>query len=334
MTDHLRTRGFGLKLALGALALIAAFFAAMTLGAAKTTVGDLWLALTGAEGEKLTILREIRLPRVVAAVFVGAALSVAGAVMQGMTRNPLADPGLLGLTAGASAALAAAMALIPGLSTFGIVLVCFAGAAAGTFLVFGISSMKRGGFSPFRLVLTGAAVSTFLFAVTDGMKLYFKIAKEVTMWTSGGLNGTNWHHVQVIAPFIAVGLAAAIAMSRQVTILSLSEEVAVGLGQNVNRIKRLLLFVVILLAGASVALVGNLVFVGLIVPHLVRGFVGTDYRYVVPMSALFGGAFMVLADLAARTVSAPYETPLVAIAAMIGLPMFLWIVRKGGRAFT
>jgi iron complex transport system permease protein len=334
-THHSRTTSFALKLGIGILILFAAFVVAIRVGAAETALREIGLALfTDAAGEKITMIREIRLPRAVAAIFVGAALSVAGAVMQGMTRNPLADPGLLGLTAGASAALAVSFAFSPGLNAFGKMLVCFVGAAVGTVLVFGIAAMRHGGFSPFRLVLAGSAISIFLYAVSDGISLAFKISKDVSMWTAGGLNGTSWAQLQVIAPFIAAGIFVAIVLSRHVTILSLNEEVAVGLGQNIKAVKGVLFGVIILLAGASVSLIGNLAFVGLIIPHLVRSIVGLDYRFVIPMSAVTGATFMLLADMIARTVSAPYETPVVAIAAVIGLPYFLWIVRKGGKSFT
>ncbi|MCC3372652.1 iron ABC transporter permease [Cohnella sp. REN36] len=335
MTEQRRTLPFGFKFIGGIVFFVAMFAVAMIFGAKHTSLSDVWQALfTRAAGDNISIIREIRLPREVAAIFVGAALAVSGAIMQGMTRNPLADPGLLGLTAGANAALAVTMAFLPSANYFGIMIACFIGAAVGTGLVFGIVSLKRGGFSPLRLVLAGAAVSAFLFAIAEGVGLAFKISKDVSMWTAGGLIGASWGQLQVIVPFIAVGLLASLALSRQLTILSMSEEVAVGLGQNTTRIKAILFAIMILLAGASVALVGNMTFIGLMIPHIVRAIVGTDYRYVVPMSAVTGGSFMLLADTLGRTINAPYETPVAAIVAMVGLPFFLFIVHKGGKAFT
>ncbi len=321
---------------LAAIVLFAAIFIlSMVLGAAHTPFGDVWSALTGgAGGEKVTMIREIRLPREIAAIFVGAALAVSGAIMQGMTRNPLADPGLLGLTAGANAALAVTLAIVPSVNYFGLMIACFIGAAVGAGLVFGISAVKRGGFSPLRIVLAGAAISAFLYAVADGVGIAFKISKDVSMWTSGGLIGANWDQLKVIVPFIVVGVLIAILLSKQLTILSLSEEVAVGLGQKTARVKTVLFVVTVMLAGASVALVGSLTFIGLMIPHIVRAIAGTDYRLTIPMSAIFGAAFMMLADTLARTVSAPYEAPIAAIVAILGLPFFLIIVRKGGRAFS
>lgn len=319
-------------LSLLVLAVIAAL--SLCIGAANTSLQDVYQAISGQEGGKhYAILREIRFPRIIAAIFVGSALAVAGAIMQGVTRNPLADPGLLGLTAGANAALALMLALLPKSSYYMLILACFIGAGIGMIIVYSIGASTKGGFSPLKLVLAGAAVSALLQAVAEGTGILFKIAKDVSMWTSGGLVGTTWH-VLIIVPFIIIGLVIAFIFSRQLTILSLNEEVAVGLGQNTTLIKVIMMVVVVILAGSAVALVGNLAFIGLMVPHIVRALVGTDYRFVLPMSAIIGGLLMVAADLLARIVNAPYETPVVAIISILGLPFFLLLVRKGGRQFV
>ncbi|MEH7585429.1 MULTISPECIES: FecCD family ABC transporter permease [Priestia] len=333
--DNQRFIPFLYKLIGALLVFIIMFGYSMIFGAADISIKDVWLALSSSSvNEQISIIRDIRLPREIAAVFVGAALSVSGAIMQGMTRNPLADPGLLGLTSGANAALAVTIAFIPSVNYLGITIACFIGAAVGAILVFGIAAIKRGGFSPLRIVLAGAAVSAFLYAIGEGVGIYFKISKDVSMWTAGGIVGTSWGQLQIIVPFIVGGIFIALLLSRQLTILSLNEEVAVGLGQQTTKVKTILFVVMILLAGASVALVGNMVFIGLMIPHIVRGIVGTDYRYIIPMSAVTGAAFMLLADTLGRTVSAPYETPIAAVVSMIGLPFFLVIVRKGGKAFS
>ncbi|WP_068985635.1 MULTISPECIES: FecCD family ABC transporter permease [Lysinibacillus] len=303
----------------------------LCVGAANTSIQDVYEAVVGQSGGKhYTILREIRFPRIIAAIFVGSALAVAGAIMQGVTRNPLADPGLLGLTAGANAVLALTMAFIPNASYMMLIFACFVGAGIGMMIVYGIGASTKNGFSPLKLVLAGAAVSALLQAIADGTGILFQISKDVSMWTSGGLIGTTWQALMIV-PFIIIGLIVAFIFSRQLTILSLNEEVAVGLGQNTTVIKGIMMFVVVVLAGSAVALVGNLAFVGLMVPHIVRAIVGTDYRLVLPMSAIIGGWFMVTADFAGRMINAPYETPVVAIISIIGLPFFLLLVRKGGR---
>lgn len=325
-----RIRAYPIKFILSLAALAAAFAAAMLLGAKDTSIRELWLVLSGQSHDgKITMLREIRYPREVAAILVGAALAVSGAIMQGLTRNPLADPGLLGLSAGARAALAVALTLMPALNYFGIMITCFIGAAGGMLLVIGISAVKKGGLSPLRLVLAGTAVTFFLYAVSDGMGLLFKTSKNVTVWTSGGLIGTSWGQIQAIAPFIVFGIVVAIVLAKSLTILSLNEEAAVSLGLRTAYIKVALYVVVILLAGSAVALVGNMAFIGLMIPHIVRALFGIDYRSIIPMSAVWGATFMLAADTLGRTLNAPFETPVVAIIAVLGLPFFLFIVRKG-----
>jgi iron complex transport system permease protein len=326
---------FVYKLILGIVVFIGSFFISMVYGAADTSVKEVWLALTTAKTtDTITMLQEIRFPRGTAAIFVGAALGVSGAIMQGLTRNPLADPGLLGLTAGANAVLALTIALVPAANYFIIMIACFFGAAIGAIMVMGIGAMKRGGFSPLRIVLAGAAVSAFLYAIAEAVGIFYKISKDVSMWTAGGIIGTTWGQLQVIIPVIILGIVISLFLSRQLTILSLNEELAIGLGQKITQIKFALFIIIILLAGASVALVGNLAFIGLMIPHIVRVIVGTDYRFILPMSAIFGATFMLLADMLGRTINAPYETPVAAIVAIMGLPFFLLIVNKGGKELS
>lgn len=302
------------------------------LGARDILVLNVLRALfTDIVNEQTLIIKEIRLPRELAALFVGAALAVSGAIMQGMTRNPLADPGLLGLSAGANMALAIVMAFAVQVSFMSTIIACFVGAAVGAGLVFGIGSMKRGGFSPVRLVLAGSAVSAFLYAVSQGVAIHFKVAKDVSMWTSGGFVGSSWDQLSLVIPIVTVGITAAILLSKQVMILSLSEDVATGLGQNIMLIKAVLFILVVMLAGVSVAIAGNLIFVGLMVPHLARKLVGIDYKRIIPVSAIMGAIFMLGADTAARVVNAPFETSVAAIVAVLGIPFFLFIVNKGGK---
>ncbi|MDA2738755.1 iron ABC transporter permease [Bacillus cereus group sp. Bc015] len=333
--DNTRSIAFTYKLILSIIAFFLIFMVAMVLGAADTSIKDVWSALTSsAKGDKISIIREIRLPREVAAIFVGAGLAVSGAIMQGLTRNPLADPGLLGLSGGANAALALTLAFNPSISYLYLTLACFIGAAVGAIMVFGIGMVKKGGLSPLRIVLAGAAVSAFLLAISEGFGIYFKISQDVSLWTAGGVIGTTWSQLKVIIPVISISIFIAILLAKKLTVLSFSEEVAIGLGQKIIVIKTILFIIIILLAGASVALVGNMAFIGLMVPHMVRPIVGPDYRFVIPMSAIAGASFMLLADTIGRTINAPYETPVAAIVAIVGLPFFLFIVRKGGKMFS
>ncbi|QAY67387.1 FecCD family ABC transporter permease [Paenibacillus protaetiae] len=327
---------FAFQLFLNLVLFVVMFAIAVMLGAKNVSLSDIWSALTNphAAGEDISVIRELRLPREVGGVLVGSALAVAGAIMQGLTRNPLADPGLLGLTAGANAALAISFALIPGTGYFGTMCACFIGAAFGAMVVFGIASLRKRKVSPLRMVLAGSAVSALLGAVADAISLHYKIAKSVSMWTSGGLVGTTWSQVTTIAPVIVACVIASLLLSRQLTILSLNENVAVGLGLRTTQVKIALYVLITLLAGAAVALVGNLAFVGLMIPHLIRTLAGTNYRTILPLSAIAGGTFMVFADTLGRMINVPFETPVASIVAIIGLPFFLFIVRKGVRSVS
>lgn len=335
MMRFVRKLPFPIQLAAAIVLLVIAVLAAVRFGAANTSWQDVFHAMLAKSGggEYDSVLREIRFPRVIAAVFVGCALAAAGAIMQGVTRNPLADPGLLGLTAGANAALALTMAFMPTASYYFLIVACFIGAGFGMFLVFGIGTVMKDGFSPLKLVLAGASVSAFLQALAEGTGLIFDISKDISMWTSGGLIGTTWQALLVV-PVILLGLFLSLLSSRQLTVLSLHEEAAVGLGLRTTWIKTLLMIIVVLLAGSAVALVGNLAFVGLMIPHIARSLVGSDYRFILPMCTVLGGLFMVGADLAGRLVNAPFETPVVAIVSVVGMPFFLIFVRKGGRALA
>ncbi|MGO1527648.1 FecCD family ABC transporter permease [Senegalia sp. (in: firmicutes)] len=322
---------FGFKLFIAIILMVFAFIISMVFGAAEVSLHDVWLAIsTNIKVDKVLIIREIRLPREIAAIFVGAALAVAGAIMQGITKNPLADPSLLGLTSGANLALAIAIAFFPSANYMVILVSCFIGSALAVLLVFRISSSKKGGFSPLRIVLAGSAISTFLYAIAQGIQIYFKLSKDVSMWTAGGLVGTSWRQLAMIVPFIVVGIIMAIFSSRQLTILSLSEDVAVGLGQKTTKVKAILFIAVTILAGASVALASNLVFIGLMIPHIAYFLVGKDYKFVIPISAVLGATLMLIADTLGRIINAPYETPVTAIVSVIGLPFFLFIVHRGG----
>ncbi|MDN4072072.1 FecCD family ABC transporter permease [Fictibacillus terranigra] len=306
---------------------------AVSVGAAKINFVTVWNAILdydpGREADRIIV--SLRLPRELGAAAVGAAFAVSGAIMQGMTRNPLADPGLLGLNAGASLALACVFAFHTGANYFTVMIISFIGAGIGAGLVFGIGSMSRGGLTPIRITLAGAAVSALLSSLGEGIALYFKLSQDLAFWTAGGVSGTNWSQLKIIVPVVVLGIAVAVVFSRQLTILSFGEEVAKGLGQRTLVTKVVLMAAVLILAGAAVSLVGAIAFVGLMVPHIVRFLVGTDYRWIIPCSAVFGSVLMVFADTLGRTVNPPFETPVGAIVAMIGVPFFLYLARRGGR---
>lgn len=278
------------------------------------------------------IVVDTRLPRVAASALVGAAFAVAGSVMQGMTRNPMADSGLLGLNSGAGFALSVCFAFFPSMGYHFIILFSFFGAALGAGIVNGVAALRRGAASPVRLVLAGAAVSALLTALSQGIALYFGVAQNIMFWTVGGVAGTNWGQLKIMTPWVLGALFGAVVLSPSVSLLSLGEDVAKGLGLNTAAINALCSVVVLILAGAAVSVVGAVGFVGLMVPHLARFLVGVDYRRIIPSSAVLGAILVVLADLGTRTWNPPFETPIGAVIALVGVPFFLVLARRQRRA--
>ncbi|MBU5354305.1 FecCD family ABC transporter permease [Paenibacillus silvae] len=335
-TAKIHTRPWAATLILtgGILLLVLGMALSISFGAADIQLGVVWKAVFNFNPDLTPhqIIWEIRLPRVLGGAMVGACFAVAGAIMQGMTRNPLADSGLLGLNAGAGFALAICFAFFPGMPYMYIIMYSFLGAGLGVLLVYGFGAASRSGLTPLRLVLAGAAVSAMLSALSEGIALYFRIGQDLAFWTAGGVAGTKWSHLQVMFPWVLGALIVGLIISRSITLLSLGEDIAVGLGQRTGLIKLLGLIVVLILAGTAVSVVGAVGFVGLIIPHLTRKLVGVDYRWIIPCSAVMGSLLLVFSDLAARMINPPYETPIGALVALIGVPFFLYLARKERRS--
>lgn len=305
----------------------------VSFGAADIRFSVVWEAII-AFNPDLTqhqIIWELRLPRVFGSAMVGASFAVAGAIMQGMTRNPLADSGLLGINAGSAFMLAVCFAFFPGMPFMYLIMYAFVGAGMGAGMVYGIGSLARGGLTPVRLVLAGAAVSLLLTALSEGIALYFRIGQDLAFWYAGGVAGTKWEQLKIMLPWIGAAIAGAIILSRSITMLSLGEDVARSLGLRTGLVKLAGAVIVLILAGSAVAVVGAVGFVGLLIPHVTRKLVGVDYRWIIPCSAVLGSLLVVFADLAARMINPPYETPIGALIALIGVPFFLYLARKERR---
>lgn len=317
----------------GLAALVIGIALSVSFGAADIAFATVWEAVFRFDVDMTQhqIIQELRLPRVLGGALVGASFAVAGAMMQGMTRNPMADSGLLGLNAGAGFVLALCFAFFPGLPFMQLILYSFLGAGIGAGLVFGIGSLAKGGLTPVRLVLAGAAVSALLVALSEGIALYFRIGQDLAFWYAGGAAGIKWVQLKAMLPWVGGALIAAMMLSRSITLLSLGNEIAAGLGQRTGLVKLVATVIVLILAGSAVAVVGAVGFVGLIIPHLTRFLVGVDYRWIIPCSAVLGSLLVVLADLAARMINPPYETPLGALIALLGVPFFLYLARKERR---
>ncbi|SEO07333.1 iron complex transport system permease protein [Amphibacillus marinus] len=312
--------------------LVISMIASILFGAAEIELTTIWQSIVSYDVSLTShqVVYELRIPRTLAAVAVGACLSVSGAIMQGVTRNPLASPSIMGISAGAAFMIALAFAFFPGTTSLGLMLSAFIGAGLGTTTVFGLSAFSRGGLSPVKLALAGTAISAFLQSLSSAIAIHFDVARDISFWFAGGVAGTRWATLEVIIPVVTIGLIGAMVLSRSITILSLSEEVAIGLGVEINHIRILAILVVLLLTGAAVSIAGTIGFVGLVIPHITRFLVGADYRWIIPCSAILGALLLVLADIGARMINPPFETPVGTMTALIGVPFLLYLARKGG----
>lgn len=321
----------------GACVLVLSLLASVRFGAAQIGTWEVVSAFVDYDGgEEDLIIRTLRVPRAVIAALVGASLAVAGAIIQGLTRNPLADPGILGIEAGAAFAVVASVSLF-GVSSLSVyALFAFLGAGLTAVLVYYLGSLGRGGMTPMKLTLAGAALGGIFLGggglisslTTAMLILNQRTLDEIRFWLAGSVAGRDLTLLLQVLPYISIGLLLAFALSRPITALSLGEDVARGLGQRTAWVKGTSAVAVVLLAGSSVAVAGPIGFVGLVVPHVARFFVGVDYRWILPYSALLGAVLLVSADVAARLVLRPQELPLGVVTALVGAPFFIYLARR------
>ncbi|MDL4842999.1 FecCD family ABC transporter permease [Aquibacillus rhizosphaerae] len=301
-------------------------------GASDIDFITIWQSLTQFDPSSTShqIIRGLRIPRALAAALIGASLAMSGAIMQGMTRNPLASPSIMGVTAGATFMIAISYAVMPGSSNFTIMLWAFSGAALGTSIVFGIGSLSKSGLTPVKLALAGTAVTALLSSISSGIAIHFNVAKDISFWYAGGVSSIQWMHVQLLAPVAIIGLTIALLLANSITVLNLGDDVAKGLGQQTIITKLTGTLVVLLLTGAAVSVSGTIGFIGLVIPHITRFLVGVNYRWIIPCSAILGGLLLVIADTVSRMVNPPFETPVGTITALVGVPFFLYLARREG----
>ena len=294
------------------------------------------LADSAATATERAIVETIRLPRIVLALLVGGALGVSGAIMQGLFRNPMADPGIIGVSTGGAAGAVLAIA-IGANAAFPLALpaMAFAGAAGALALVYAVAS-TGGRLSMAALLLTGVAVSAFLAAVISAIVLYTEdqgAQRAMIFWLAGGLDASRWADVRLAAPFVLAGAAVAVVLARDLNLLMVSEDEARALGVRVGFTRNLLLIAASLITGTAVAFSGTIAFVGLVVPHALRLVVGADHRVLIPLSALGGGLFLLAADTLARVVVAPAEVRVGIVTSFVGAPFFLFLlIRNKSRA--
>lgn len=323
-----------IMMTLGIIVLTGGIVVSISLGAKNIDIGTIISSIFSDKNDINTkIIRDVRIPRAIAAALVGGFLAVSGAIMQGITRNPIAEPSVMGITQGATFMIAVALVLQRiyhnlVLNSFIKMIFAFLGASISGLLVYFISSRSIRKVDPVKLALAGTAMGTLLISLAMGISMYFNLSQELSFWIAGGLTSAKWQGVKLLLIVGGIGFVAAVIMAPKVTILSLGEEVAIGLGQKTNLVRFISLIIVIGLTGASVSVAGNIVFVGLIVPQIIRGIIGADYKYIIPFSMLFGSILLVYSDILARMINPPYETPIGSLTALLGVPIFIYLVRK------
>ncbi|MFG1808979.1 FecCD family ABC transporter permease [Streptomyces sp. NPDC049040] len=317
-------------IAAATVALLLAVLLSLAVGSREIPPSQVFDALLhGGSSKNAEVVRSLRVPRTVIGVMVGAALAVAGVVMQGVTRNPIAEPGILGVSQGASLGVVCAIAYAGVGTLSGYVWFAFAGAGAAAVAVYAVAARGRGGASPVKLALAGAAMNAFLTSIVSGvLTTDAQTLDTYRFWQVGSLSGRDTHIIGMIWPFLLVGLLLVLAMARGLDALALGEDVAKGLGQNVAVLRLTGALGATVLTGAAVAAAGPIAFVGLAVPHLARALVGTAHRWVLPMAALLGPVMILVSDVVGRIVFPPSEVPVAVMTALIGVPFLVALVRR------
>jgi iron complex transport system permease protein len=320
-------RALWLAIGVGCLALLS--LASIAFGNREISVDELLAALGGETNGVGEAAVAARLPRTVLALLVGAALALSGAAMQGVTRNPLADPGILGISSGASLAVVVGIAFFGLSNPYGYIAVATLGAGLAALFVYSVGSLGRGGATPLKLALAGAATAAALSSLVSAVLLpRVDILTTFQFWQIGGVGGAEWDRIGIVAPFLAAGAAIVVLSGRGLNTLALGDDLAAGLGTRVVHTRLIAFAGAVLLCGAATAVAGPIAFVGLIVPHLCRLLVGPDQRWLLPFSAITGAGLLVLADVVGRVVALPQEIEVGIVTAIIGAPFFIWIVRR------
>ncbi|MBT1103998.1 iron ABC transporter permease [Streptomyces sp. Tu10] len=318
-----------LWLLLSVLALAAVMVASVALGSRDVPWSDVVAALGGADDTLGRAAATKRIPRTVLAVVIGAALGLAGGVMQGVTRNPLADPGILGVNMGASLAVVTAVAFFGLTSPTGYIWTAIAGAAFSALFVYTVGTLGRGGATPLKLALAGAATSAAFASLVSAIILPRNdIAGSLKLWQIGGVGGASFERIGQVMPFLAVGFAVCLLSARALNSLALGDELAAGLGERVAVARAVAALGAVLLCGAATAVAGPIGFVGLVVPHTCRLLVGVDHRWLLPLSTVLGAILLTAADVVGRIVARPSEIDVGIVTALIGAPFFIYIVRR------
>lgn len=317
-------------LLIGAGVIIVLSILSVSFGVRAVSLDDIVAALSGQDDTvgQAAIIK--RIPRTVLALLVGAALALSGATMQAVTRNPIAEPGILGISNGASLAVVICLAFFGAGGALTQMFVAVIGAAVAAVFVYTVGSLGRGGATPLKLALAGAATSAALASLISAVLLpRADLLEAFQAWQVGGVGGAEWPRIAITAPALALGALICFACARGMNSLALGDDLASGLGENVFRTRLISAAGAVILAGAATAIAGPIGFVGLVIPHICRMLIGTDHRWLLPFSAVAGAALLLAADVVGRVIAPSGEEIQVGIiTAIIGAPFFIWIVRR------
>lgn len=314
---------------LGLLLIAAGFLAAICIGAKEISMDVILNSIFQYDEQNLDmmLIRDSRIPRAVASVIIGSLLALTGASMQGITRNPIADPTVLGMSQGATFAVALSVVFLKIAGSGSVVAAMIGAIASGAFVLL-ISIRYASSMQTSKLLLAGTAASTFLLALASTVAILGNRSQELAFWIAGGLGNVSWSDVQLLVIFGGITSVMLLLLSGKINVLSLGEDMAIGLGIHPAKLRVVVVTLMIPITAACVSVSGNIVFVGLIIPHIVRRLVGSDYRKILPLSFLYGAVLLVWADILAKMINAPYETPIGLFTAILGVPFFLLLVRK------
>lgn len=331
LTAPLQTAGrrtAGLAAAVVLLAVCCA--ASLVIGSLSIPLGEVVRAFTDHDGSDAhVIVTELRVPRTMVGLLVGGALGATGALLQGITRNPLAEPGILGINAGAAFAVVVAISVVGIGSVAGYAGFAMAGAAATAVAIYLLGATGRDGATPIKLALAGAVLGALLVSLTSAVLVFdAETLDEFRFWIVGSLAGRDMEVIVSVLPFLVAGFLMALAAGRWLNALALGDDVARALGQRVALARAVSAIAVVLLAGGAVAAAGPIAFVGLTVPHVARALVGPDYRWIVPYSIVLGASLLLAADVAGRVIARPGELQVGIVTALVGAPFFIWLVRR------
>lgn len=331
---HLLPRTFTkwIGLFIGLIILIGSFVSSIVFGQTPINFDTAVEAFTDYDKTSTNqmIIMTSRLPRALIATVIGAGLAVSGALMQALTRNPLASPSIFGINAGAIFFVVLGITIFSASSLTHLMWIAFAGAAVAAVLVYTLGTIGRDGLTPIKIVLAGAAISALFVSFTQGLLVLNQAAlQQVLFWLAGSVAGRTMDMLVPVLPYIIIAWIAAMAIANPINILTSGEDVAKGLGQRTLLVKTVAAVIIVVLAGGSVAVAGSIGFIGLVIPHIARGLVGNDYRWIIPYSTVLGGSLLLLADVISRFVIMPEELPVGVTTALLGTPFFIFIARRG-----